>query len=148
MPDTQQPVVLKRRYAASIDVVFRTLVEKELLEQWLSPSPDVPMTVLEHDPRIGGRYRLHFCGPDGKVNIVGGTYKTIDPPRCVAFTWRWDPPSDHVDFDSLVTIELAEVDGQTQLTLTHTLLPDLQTVESHTKGWTGALDRLHTHLTA
>ncbi len=148
MADTQPPVVLQRSYRAPIDVVFRTLVEKELLEQWLSPSPEVPMTVLEHEPRVGGRYAFHFRGPDGKVNIVRGKYTIIDPPRRVAYTWKWDPPSEHVEFDSLVTIDLSEADGKTQFTLTHALLPDVQTVESHTKGWTGALERLDTHLSA
>ncbi len=50
--------------------------------------------------------------------------------------------------ETLVTIELHEKDGGTELTLTHEGLPTPTAREKHEGGWIGCLDGLDRHLKA
>lgn len=46
------------------------------------------------------------------------------------------------DPEMLVTIDLAESDNKTELTLTHERLPDVESRDHHHQGWIGCLDNL------
>jgi uncharacterized protein YndB with AHSA1/START domain len=66
-----------------------------------------------------------------------GEYKEIIPPRKIVFTWN----SEMVK-DTLLTIELEEVNGYTELTLTHDLFLSAEEKERHHQGWEGCLQNL------
>ncbi|HWB60279.1 MAG TPA: SRPBCC domain-containing protein, partial [Chthoniobacteraceae bacterium] len=58
------------------------------------------------------------------------------------FTWAWsDNPRDGGD-ETTVTVDLVEVQGGTQLTLTHEGFATVESRDAHNDGWTGTLVKL------
>ncbi len=140
-PAEASPLVIRRRYVAAPKVVFELWTCAELLAKWLRPSPDFTHQFIEAEPVVGGSYRIAFESPDGKVDVVAGEYLDVDPPARLVFSWKWEPPSEHAGIDSRVTVEFLDVDGETELILTHGLT-DSGMKESHNMGWSGALDQI------
>jgi uncharacterized protein YndB with AHSA1/START domain len=113
------------------------------LERWFCPSPDVTVKVTHLDLRVGGRYRFVFNFPGNRVAVVIGEYHTLARPHQLAFTWTWEPPDPHAGVETLVTINLHEKDGGTELALTHARFPTEQTMRQHESGWGATLDGLN-----
>lgn len=60
----------------------------------------------------------------------------------MTFTWTWEPPDPHAGIETLVTIDLYETEGGTELVLTHARFPTHQLMRQHEGGWGPTLDRL------
>ena len=134
-------LVIRRRYSAPPDVVFGLWTRPEFLSKWFRPSPDYSHQFVEVDARVGGRYRVAFESPEGKVDVVGGEFLAVDPPGRLVFSWMWEPPNQHAGINSKVSVEFNEFDGETELVLTHGLTNAVMK-EEHNMGWSGALDQI------
>jgi uncharacterized protein YndB with AHSA1/START domain len=135
--------VITKRFAAPRERVFRAWTDAEQLRHWFFPgSAATPVPQVEVDLRVGGRYSITKYTPDGALEaMVGGTYHTIQPPVKLVFSWVWEAP-DPDPSETLVTVELHEVDGITEMVLTHERFPALSSQEGHTIGWNCCLERL------
>jgi uncharacterized protein YndB with AHSA1/START domain len=71
--------------------------------------------------------------------LVSGRYTRVDPYDVLAFTWR--NPRDE-DEESLVTIELRDVSGGTELKLTHERFLTEASRDQHAAGWESVLGKL------
>jgi uncharacterized protein YndB with AHSA1/START domain len=101
--------------------------------------------LAEIDLRVGGAYRIEMKGPDGSEFRVFGTYREIDPPRRLVYTWSSETSADVVD--TLVTVEFHDRNGSTEVVLRHDGLPTEQSRARHTQGWNGSLLKLAEILT-
>ena len=91
---------------------------------------------------MGGRYCLTTYAPDGTIEArVGGTYHIVHPPVKLVFSWAWEAP-DPDPSETLVTVELHEVEGMTEIVVTHERWPALAEQEGPTIGWHCCLARL------
>jgi uncharacterized protein YndB with AHSA1/START domain len=106
--------------------------------RWFGPSDDYRVPSAEVDLRVGGRYRIAILAPSGNQLAVGGTYREIRPPERLQYTWRWEDGGD----ETLVTFELRDLGGETELTLKHERFTNPEARDRHRAGWTGSLDRL------
>src|SRR5262245_57714099 len=97
---------VRRRLAASPSKVFAAFSQAALVSRWLTPSPDVALTVLEFDFRVGGGYRFAYSVPGRGTMFVNGVYRTIEPHSTIAFSWNIEPPDEHAGVRSEVTITL------------------------------------------
>jgi uncharacterized protein YndB with AHSA1/START domain len=97
--------------------------------------------VAEVDLTVGGAYHIRMDNAEGKGHNAKGVYKEIDSPSKLSFTWQWQE-SDHDAGETLVTIELSDTDGSTEVVFIHELFPNSEATEGHTKGWISALNRL------
>jgi uncharacterized protein YndB with AHSA1/START domain len=80
--------------------------------------------------------------PDGDITaMVGGTYCEIHPPEKLVFSWTWEAPKPDPS-ETLVTVELREIQGETEIIITHEHFPGPAAQEGHTIGWNCALERL------
>ena len=137
-----------RRYlAASPERVFAAFASAELVAQWLTPAPDVKLTVLELDFRVGGRYRFAYDTPDGQRMLVGGVYRAIEPPARLGFSWLIEPPDIHAGIESLVTVSLAARGAGCDLLVMHERFGRADANARHAQGWAGALEQLQQLLT-
>ena len=75
MPDGTL-VEIRRRLAASPQKVFSAFAQAELVSRWLSPSPEILLTVLRFEFRVGGAYRFAYDIPDGRRMTVNGVYRS------------------------------------------------------------------------
>ena len=137
---TEKPsLTIVRRLKVGSEKVWRALTQPEAIKQWMGPSDEYKVSVAETDVRVGGRYHIGLQSPDGEMHDVGGVYREVVRNRKLVYTWAWKTTPER---ESLVTMELREVDGGTELTLTHAQFFDAEARDRHNKGWQGSLARL------
>jgi uncharacterized protein YndB with AHSA1/START domain len=131
---------LKRTIKASPAELFAAWTQPELMKQWYAPGAmTVPVAVS--DLRIDGAFRVEMSDGPEKTHVATGVYKQIVPNKLLAFTWNSDCSTDTFH-QTLVTIELTEVAGGTELVLTHEGFADTETKDKHEHGWYGCLENL------
>jgi uncharacterized protein YndB with AHSA1/START domain len=135
-------VEVRRRFAAKPEQVFNAFAEARLVSRWLSPSPDIPLTLLQFDFREGGAYRFAYGLPNGDTMIVGGSYRSIERPSRIVFSWIIEPPDEHAGIESDVTVTIAQCGSGTELVICHERLQRVDAAARHAEGWRGALDQL------
>jgi uncharacterized protein YndB with AHSA1/START domain len=136
-------VEIRRSFRATPERVFAAFANPELVARWLTPSPDIRVTVLRFEFLEGGAYRLAYHLPDGTTSVIGGTYRTIVPPSKIVFSWVIEPPDEHAGIDSEVTVSIARSREATELVIRHERLKRRDAMERHGAGWQGALVALN-----
>jgi uncharacterized protein YndB with AHSA1/START domain len=139
---------IRRRLQATPERVFAAFADPGLVARWLRPAPEIGLTVLEFDFRVGGAYRFAYHLPDGLMVVIGGAYERIDPPGALVFSWIIEPPDEHAGLHSQVTVAIAPAEGGADLHIRHERLTLPGSVERHAGGWQGALDNLEDLLIA
>jgi uncharacterized protein YndB with AHSA1/START domain len=132
-------LTIVRRIKARPSIVFDLLLTPAGLRQWIGPDAG-PVLIAESDARVGGRYRLRFKMLNGNEYESSGEYLEIDAPRRLVYTWSWQ--DDPANLASRIEIDLQPIPEGTELTFTHSLLPDQKTADGHRKGWSASLDKL------
>jgi uncharacterized protein YndB with AHSA1/START domain len=113
-----------------------------MVSRWLTPSPEINLTVLKFDFRVGGAYRFAYHVPGDQVMMVNGTYRSIEPPSKIVFSWNIEPPDEHAGLASEVIIAIKPAGDGSELHIRHERLTQAGSVERHSSGWSGALDQL------
>jgi len=130
-------LVVSRTYPASVERVFKAWTDANQLGQWFAPSDDYT-TRASVDLRIGHEYRIAITHKGGNVHNVVGTYRLIEPPRKLIYTWRWEG----APADTLVTIDFAPEGDATKVTITHEQFTNTEDRDRHNEGWKGCAERL------
>jgi uncharacterized protein YndB with AHSA1/START domain len=136
-------LTLVRRIAARPSIVFEAITTVEGVAAWWGPE-DVPVVSAVVDARVGGAYRVHFRTLDGREHEACGEFLEVVPPRRIVMSYRYafGGEPDEIGRTSRVEIDLAPIEGGTELTFTHARLFGEVSQKSHTWGWTGAFDKL------
>jgi len=138
-------VTLIRQFAAPLEAVFEAISTPAGITAWWGPDAG-PVLHAEMDLRVGGLYRARFRMLDGTEHECNGRFLEVSPPDRLVMTWRWAGGRE-AEGESRVQISLRASEGGTELTFTHSLLPDDEkTAAGHKDGWTGSLEKLQRHL--
>ncbi|MFQ6115665.1 MAG: SRPBCC domain-containing protein [bacterium] len=133
-------VHLKRTFAARREKVFKAWTEPIELKKWWGVADDWSTPITEVDLRVGGKYRLGMQPPEKDAPyIVGGTYREVQPPERLVYTWCWEGGEME---ETLVTVLFHDSGDSTEVELGHEYLPDEKTRDDHKDGWEGCLSRL------
>ena len=135
-------LVIARTYPASVERVFKAWTDANHLGQWFAPTDDYT-TKASVDLQVGHEYRIAITHKGGNVHTILGTYRLIDPPRKLVYTWRWDGAS----ADTLVTVDFTPDGDATKVTITHEQFTNTEDRDKHNEGWNGCLNRLQRTLT-
>jgi uncharacterized protein YndB with AHSA1/START domain len=122
--------------------VFASFADAAIVTRWLSPSPEIRLTVLRFEFRVGGAYRFAYDVPGVGTMRVNGLYRVIDRPSRIVFTWDIEPPDVHAGTHSEVTVTFTADGTGTLLLVRHARLTLPGAADRHAEGWRGALDRL------
>jgi uncharacterized protein YndB with AHSA1/START domain len=143
--DSSASVSVRRVVPATPDRVFAAFTIPSEIEKWHAPGPDFSVCIAEVDLRVGGKYRIGMQPPDRDApHTFYGVYREISPPSRLVYSSNWEPP-DRDTGETRVMIELRDAGGSTEVCVTHEGLPDPQSAEDHTRGWTGTLESLARH---
>jgi uncharacterized protein YndB with AHSA1/START domain len=137
---TKPSLALQRHYPVAPEKVWRAWTDAEAVKRWWGPGPGEPVSLAELDVRVGGRFRIVFGGPDGKMHECAGVYKEVVPNRKLVFTWHW--PNSTPERVSVVTIIFQAVKNGTELVFKHEQLFDEKARDDHKRGWSASLDKL------
>jgi uncharacterized protein YndB with AHSA1/START domain len=125
---------------ASVERVFEAWTDRDRLVAWFCPK-NMEVADASVDLRVGGRYRVSMRNPDGRTFTAVGEYREIEAPKRLYFTWDWEE-EDYGVGETLVTVELRDRGGTTEVVLTHERFASEEAVASHTEGWNSCFDRL------
>jgi uncharacterized protein YndB with AHSA1/START domain len=131
---------LRRVLPFSRAVVYRALSDPRQLARWWGPHGFTAPSV-EFDPRVGDGYRIAMQPPDGDLFHLLGEFLEVDPPICLAYTFRWDPP-DPDDRETVVTLSLQGRNEGTEILLIQGEFATEQRLALHEQGWTDSFERL------
>ena len=136
---------IKRFINAPRERVYTAWTEPAELQRWFGPE-EVRTIKIAADVRVGGKYRWDLVKQDGEQWACLGEYRELVPGRKIVFTWKWEDDEAWENHDSVVTVELSDRDGGTEVKLTHEKLPSEESRDRHNEGWNGVLDRLEKFL--
>jgi uncharacterized protein YndB with AHSA1/START domain len=137
-----EPIVREMHIRATPETVFEFFTDPAKVTRWLA-------TEATLDPRPGGICHQDHAREDGSGGSyhMRGEFVEVSPPERVVFTWGFTDPDVGVPpGSSVVDVTLTPDGGGTRLRLEHRELPSA-TIESHSGGWTGMLERLATAVT-
>jgi uncharacterized protein YndB with AHSA1/START domain len=137
---------LRRVFQAPRERVWAAWTQREQLEAWMCK--DVPAhnpKYVELDVRPGGRYVIEIPLSDGKY-VGQGTFREVRPPEKLVFTWSWTRvparPGEQLGGESVVTVELFDRGGSTEMLFTHSDFESTEIREGSRTGWLGCFDVL------
>ena len=137
---SDKTVRITRLIDAPRDDVFRAWTDPEQIRRWWGPG-EFTCPEAEVDLRPGGRYRLAMQPRSGDPFVVGGTYREIEPPARLVYTWRWETGPAADGSESLVSVEFNPHGDGTEVVLTHTDFPESHGPAPYQMGWEGGLDK-------
>lgn len=119
---------------------------ERVYEAWANPSIESKWGCPEHcrqgpmqsDVRTGGSYRNTMFDGDEEVTVFG-TYLEVIPNEKLVFTSQWVGGTNP---ETIVTVELKDKNGGTELTLTQTGFTTTSSAEGHEEGWASCLNKL------
>ena len=138
---TSHDLKVTKHINAPRDKVFAAWTTPEIMKHWFFP---IGMSVsnAESDVRVGGKFRATMTGEQGSSTVFG-VYREIVAGERLVFTHSWDEGDRR---ETLVTVELADQDGGTLVTVTHAGLATRESAEGHERGWRSTLDNLARYL--
>jgi uncharacterized protein YndB with AHSA1/START domain len=136
---------IRRVINAPRDRVYAAWTDPAQLTEWFGPE-GVQTNELIAETRVGGKFQWSLTNAEGEKMTVRGQYRELQPGRRIVFTWQWQDDEDWEDHESIVTVELSDTAGGTELRLIHTQFPNEQSRDGHNRGWQSALDKLEKFL--
>jgi uncharacterized protein YndB with AHSA1/START domain len=140
MPTTDTALSVARVIHATPDRVFRAWTVPTELQRWSCPE-GATVEDAAVDLKVGGSYTIVMRNAAGDTHTAVGTYREIDPPRRLVYTWNWREP-DHQVGETVVTVEFNDLGGSTEVVLRHEGFPAPEATAAHEDGWTSCFGRL------
>jgi uncharacterized protein YndB with AHSA1/START domain len=132
---------IKRVIKAPRERVYAAWTDPAQLREWFGPE-NIRTRSIVAEMRVGGKFRWDLINSEDEEMTVRGEYRELEPNRKIVFTWQFVHDEDWEQRDSVVTVELSDCDGGTEVRLTHEQLPSEESRDRHTEGWTSVLDKL------
>jgi uncharacterized protein YndB with AHSA1/START domain len=117
-------VVVKRRFEASPEMVYRAHMDPELIRQWCLGPEGWTMPVCVNEGKPGGKIRYEWSHAEGKSFFLTGEILELDPPHRIVHVERMHMPDPTPD-NRIVTTFVA--DGSGTLMTMRMSLPDAET---------------------
>lgn len=137
--ETRTRLQLEKIVAASRERVFAAFIDAEQLRRWWGPA-GFTVQRLQFDAVEGADYRIAMQPPDGAVFHIRGSFRAVEAPRRLIFTFIYEEP-DPDDQETLVTLTFEPTDLGTRVILDQGPFKTPARLELHRDGWTDTLER-------
>jgi uncharacterized protein YndB with AHSA1/START domain len=153
---TEQALVITRVFNAPRELVWKAWTDPEMMKRWWGPKA-YTAPVVKIDLRVGGTFLGSMRDAEGKDIWSTCTYLEIVPPERLVMTDSFADaegnivPSTVYGMEGIplvmhITVELKDLNGKTEMTLTHTGLPAGEHSTGANIGWNESLDKLEAAL--
>ena len=137
----QRTLVIKKTFNAPIKLVWEAWTQPEHIVQWWAPK-GMTIKVIEHDFKIGGKWKYVMPMPDGNEFISDGEYLEIGDFQKIFTTANFKPMTEGVEIHVL----FEENGDKTNFTFS-VIHPTEEYCKEQEKmgfynGWGSAFDRL------
>ena len=99
-------LVIEQEFNAPLDLVWRAITEKELLQKWY-------FDIADFKPEVG--FKFQFLGGDDKRYVHLCEVLEVIPNKKLKYSWQYEGYTGL----SFVTFELSPIGDKTKLKLTH-----------------------------
>jgi uncharacterized protein YndB with AHSA1/START domain len=120
-------VIVRRRFAAPPEDVYRAHTDPELIRQWMLGPEGWSMPVCINEARPGGKIRYEWSNGDGGGFSLTGEFLELDPPHRMVHVERMHLPDPTPDNRIETTFTR---DGDGTLMVMRMQLPDKATREA------------------
>lgn len=134
-------LAIRRLIKAPRNRVYAAWTDPAQVRRWFGPE-NVKTEEFVAEVRVGGRYRWDLTNPESEKMTCEGEYLELVPDQRIVFSWQWKEDEDWEKHVSVVTVELRDVDGGTEVRLKHEKLPTEASRDGHDRGWKSVLDKL------
>lgn len=117
-------VVVKRRFDASPEEIYRAHMDPKLVQQWMLGPDGWRMPVCINEQKVGGKIRYEWTDGKGGGFYLTGELLELDPPRRIVHIERMHMPDPTPDNRIETTFER---DGHGTLMTMRMTLPDAAT---------------------
>ncbi|MFE2825990.1 SRPBCC domain-containing protein [Streptomyces sp. NPDC059271] len=129
--------------------VYRALLDRDAVARWRAPH-DMRTEVHTFDAREGGAFRvsLTYDAPDatgksaGRTDTYQGRFARLVPDERVVEVLEFETADPALRGEMVVTTQLTEVDGGTEVVIVHEGVPDAVPAADNETGTRMALDNL------
>ena len=129
-PEGKHHVVVRRRMPAPREIVYEAWIDPTGISEWMCPG-DVISAEATLDVRVGGTFRI-IMRSKKEVHEHVGTYRVIEPPAKLSFTWSGGNAGSEI---SLVTVEFIARGNESELVITHEGFGDSDLAKRYEMGW-------------
>lgn len=123
---------LTRTIQADRQAVWNAWTQPDHMKRWACPARGGVESITT-DFRVGGSFDL-VMNVDGSRHHAFGTYREIDEPNRLVYTWDWREAENAMG-ETVVTVEFADVGEGTLVTLMHEGFPAQEARSGHEEGW-------------
>lgn len=129
-------ITIERTLNAPIDRVFDAFTTPEDLREWHHAGGGWQTPYAEVDARVGGKQKIAYANPQGKVEFeIESEFTIVDKPNKLEYIFG----------DRTITIDFEEADGKTKLTL-EIDIENKNDKELQLKGWSEHVDNLQNYM--
>jgi len=143
--ETNRTVTIERIYKAPLELVWEAWTKPEHIANWWGPK-GMQTRVLEHEFKVGGKWKYAMAMPDGKDFISEGTYTEIIPLQKIVCSADFKPMTEGVELQIL----LEEDGADTKFTFKVIHATEEYKIQQEKmgiyNGWGSAFDRLEAFL--
>jgi uncharacterized protein YndB with AHSA1/START domain len=136
---------IRRFINAPRDRVYAAWTDPEQLRQWFGPE-NVQTRDIIADARVSGEFRWDLINSEGEEMTIRGEFRELQSNKKIVFTWQWDDDEQWKNHISVVTVELSDREGGTEVRLIHEQLPSEESRDRHSEGWNSVLEKLEKFL--
>ncbi len=138
---TNRTVTIEKTFNAPIELVWEAWTQPEHILKWWAPA-GMDIKVLEHEFKVGGRWKYTMLMPDGNEFISEGIYQEIIELKKIVTTADFKPMTENVELQTFF-----EADGEKtkfKFNVIHATVEYRKQQEEMGlyNGWGGAFERL------
>ena len=93
---TNRTLTIEKTFNAPIQLVWDAWTKSEHILKWWAPT-GMSIKVIEHDFKVGGKWKYSMPMPDGSEFISEGTYKEIHPLKKIVTSADFKPMTEDVE---------------------------------------------------
>jgi uncharacterized protein YndB with AHSA1/START domain len=119
---------------------FEFFADPGLLARWWGPR-GFSIPSIDFTPRVGASYAIEMQPPGGEPFHLTGTFREVDAPSRLAFSFEWKPP-DPDDQETLAQLSFQRVVDSTQIGVAQGPFKNEERRALHRDGWAESFEKL------